>query len=88
MEKAGYCQSCAMPMNVGDAYYGTNADGSENEDYCIYCFKDGDFTSDVTMEEMIVISIPHMISAHPELDEEAVRRQMEEYFPTLKRWSK
>ena len=32
---------------------GTNADGSKNEDYCIYCYKDGKFTNDCTMDEMI-----------------------------------
>ena len=30
-----------------------NADGSPNEDYCIYCCKDGRFAQDVTMEQMI-----------------------------------
>ena len=35
------CQSCAMPMS-DDSLYGTNADGSKNSDYCIYCYKDGE----------------------------------------------
>nr|WP_288661187.1 zinc ribbon domain-containing protein [uncultured Alistipes sp.] len=30
-----------------------NTDGSPNEDYCIYCCKDGRFAQDVTMEQMI-----------------------------------
>ena len=32
---------------------GTNADGSKNEDYCMYCYKDGGFTTDCSMDEMI-----------------------------------
>ena len=32
---------------------GTNADGTQNEEYCIYCYKDGAFTGDFTMEEMV-----------------------------------
>jgi general stress protein 26 len=32
---------------------GTNADGSKNEDYCMYCYKDGQFLQDCTMDEMI-----------------------------------
>ena len=27
--------------------------GSKNEDYCMYCYKDGKFLQDCTMDEMI-----------------------------------
>ena len=46
-----FCQSCGMPLT--QEILGTNADGSKNEDYCMYCYKDGKFTQDCTMEEMI-----------------------------------
>ena len=46
-----FCQSCGMPLT--DEVLGTNADGSKNEDYCMYCYKDGKFLQDCTMEEMI-----------------------------------
>ena len=46
-----FCQSCGMPLT--DEILGTNADGSKNEDYCIYCYRDGKFLQDCTMEEMI-----------------------------------
>ena len=46
-----FCQSCGMPMT--NETLGTNADGSRNDDYCIYCYKDGKFTQDMTMEQMI-----------------------------------
>ncbi len=46
-----FCQSCGMPLNNHN--HGTNADGTPNEDYCIYCYKDGKFTQDLTMEQMI-----------------------------------
>ena len=39
-----------MPM-ADEELFGTNADGSKNEDYCIYCFKDGEFTSDMDKEQ-------------------------------------
>ena len=39
-----FCQSCGMPLT--DEVLGTNADGSKNEEYCIYCYKDGAFTGD------------------------------------------
>ena len=46
-----FCQSCGMPLinNV----LGTNADGSKNEDYCMYCYKDGKFLQECTMDDMI-----------------------------------
>ena len=57
---------------------------------CIYCFKDGRFTQNVTMDEMI----EHCANFVDDFNEgtglnltrdEAVR-QMQIYFPTLKRW--
>ncbi|MBR6920026.1 MAG: zinc ribbon domain-containing protein, partial [Bacteroidales bacterium] len=46
-----FCQSCGMPLT--EEMLGTNADGSKNGDYCSYCYKDGAFTNDCTMDEMI-----------------------------------
>ena len=46
-----FCQSCGMPLT--NEILGTNADRSKNEDYCMYCYKDGKFTQDCTMDEMI-----------------------------------
>ncbi|MDE6146321.1 MAG: zinc ribbon domain-containing protein, partial [Muribaculaceae bacterium] len=46
-----FCQSCGMPLT--NDVFGTNADGTQNEDYCIYCYKDGKFAQDMTMEQMI-----------------------------------
>ncbi|MBP5277531.1 MAG: zinc ribbon domain-containing protein [Prevotella sp.] len=46
-----FCQSCGMPLT--EDVLGTNADGSKNEDYCKYCYKDGQFLQVFTMDEMI-----------------------------------
>ena len=46
------CQSCAMSLKE-EKYFGTNNDSTKNEDYCIFCFKDGEFTYEMTMNEMI-----------------------------------
>ena len=40
-------------MPLAENILGTNADGSKNEEYCIYCYKDGAFTGDFTMEQMV-----------------------------------
>lgn len=82
-----FCQSCGMPMNDADGLYGTNADGSKNEEYCKYCFENGAFTFQGTMEEMIAICTPHMVAAHPDMSENDAKNAMREWFPTLKRWN-
>ena len=81
-----YCQSCAMPMGATDEMYGTNADGSKNKDYCKYCFENGAFTTNCTMDEMIEICVPHMVSAHSDMNEDDARKMMHESLPKLKRW--
>lgn len=82
-----FCQSCAMPLENAELY-GTNADGSRNEDYCCYCFKDGAFTKDETMEEMIETCVPFVSKGNPYPNEATARKAMLEYFPQLKRWRK
>ena len=51
-----FCQSCGMPL-ADPGLFGTNADGTPNTEYCLYCYKDGDFTADLTMDEMIAKGI-------------------------------
>ena len=81
-----FCQCCGMRMGDGDEMYGTNADGSKNEDYCQYCFEKGEFTFRGTMEEMVEVCVPHMVAAHPDMTKEEARAGMLAWFPTLKRW--
>ncbi|MCL2687742.1 MAG: zinc ribbon domain-containing protein [Methanobrevibacter sp.] len=78
-----FCQSCGMPMTDKD--YGDNADGATNKDYCKFCYQNGEFTSDITMEEMIDFCVPKMVE-NSEFSEEEARKMMKEMFPTLKRW--
>ena len=54
-----FCQSCGMPLN--DQVLGTNADGSKNEEYCMYCYKDGKFLQDCTMEVLTDAKSKEMI---------------------------
>lgn len=81
------CQSCEMPMTE-DKHFGTNADGSKNEDYCVYCYKDGKFTSDSTMEEVIEMCIQPCLDLGVFPDADTARSTMMESFPKLKRWKK
>lgn len=47
-----FCQSCGMPMKKDPLHGGTNADGTQNELYCSYCYREGTYTFNGTVEEM------------------------------------
>lgn len=84
-----YCQSCGMPMPT-DEFLGKNADGSQNTDYCIYCYEEGEFNQNCTMDEMIDHCIGFLdefnkSAEHPMSKDEAIAN-MKKFFPTLKRW--
>lgn len=83
-----YCQCCGMPMGDTNELYGTEQDGSKSKDYCKYCYENGAFTSDCTMEEMIEFCVPVMVKENPGMSEDKAREMMTQYFPTLKRWMK
>lgn len=91
METKIWCQSCGMPLEQPENF-GTNKDGSRNEEYCVYCFKNGEFTSDVTMDRMIELNLRYLDEFNKDSDVkftvEQARASMKEFFPTLKRWKK
>ena len=83
-----FCQSCGMPLT--DDVLGTNADGSKNEEYCIYCYKDGAFTGDFTMEEMAEFCAQFVDEYNKNtgqsLTREEYKQMLLQYYPSLKRW--
>lgn len=87
MTKMLICQSCEMPLTE-EKLFGTNRDGSKNEDYCIYCFENGEFHTDETMEEMIESCIKPCLEHGVYPDAGTARAAMLESFPKLKRWQK
>lgn len=84
--KEKFCQSCGMPMGEGDDLFGTNSDGSKSGDYCSYCYGNGEFKGDFTMDEMINLCVPNMVAANSGMTEDVARQQMNKFFPLLKRW--
>ena len=46
------CQSCAMPLTQIEEI-GTESDGGVSVDYCHFCYKDGAFTHNRSIDEMI-----------------------------------
>ena len=85
-----FCQSCGMPLS--DDVLGTNADGSKNDEYCMYCYREGMFLQDCTMEEMIEHCAQFVGVVNEGLDKPITKEeyigQMKMYFPHLKRWRK
>ena len=79
------CQSCGMPI-VSDEKLGTNSDNTINEDYCKYCYKDGEFIDKVAMEEYIEMCSKYGNQAGMTNDE--MKKHCSKLFPTLKRWKK
>lgn len=78
------CQCCGTPFSVPNMPFGTNADGSENHDYCKWCYQDGEFTSS-GLDEIIEYNVPYLMQATGYTQEEAVSF-MGAVLPTLKRW--
>ena len=79
------CQSCGMPIKIREQL-GTNKDGSINDDYCQYCYKDGEFIDRVTMEEYIEMCSKYGSQAG--MTNEKMKEYCTKLFPTLKRWQK
>lgn len=79
------CQSCGMPMESEDVL-GTNADGSINEDYCKYCYTNGEFIDQVSMEEYIEMC--SQFGAQAGMTNTEMKAYCQKLFPTLKRWKK
>ncbi len=77
------CQSCGMAMHQSD--YGKNAYGSSSTEYCRYCYPNGSFSKNETMEEMIESCIPFYIGERFKTDTE-VREYLTKLYPALKRW--
>ena len=74
------CQSCGMPITAEQM--GRERDGTLNPNYCKWCWDNGDFCADCTMEEMVDFCLPHM----PFGDEASNRKFLMDLLPTLDRW--
>lgn len=86
---AGLCQSCGMALEH-DSDKGTEQDGSKSEEFCAFCYQQGKFTQDITMEEIIELNLRDLDEwnkvAGLQLTEQEARIQLREFLPTLKRW--
>lgn len=78
-----FCQSCGMPI-VEEKMKGTDKNGALTAEFCTYCYQEGTFIQDVTMEEMIAICVPHMVDSG--MPEKEARALLENTLPNLARW--
>ena len=76
------CQCCGMPLS-GDEIMGHDKSGAINENYCKWCYADGDYTySD--MDDLIDVCVKHM--ADENFTEENAREYMKNLLPKLDYW--
>lgn len=76
------CQCCGMPLE--DEIMSKEKDGSINEEYCKWCYKDGNFTYN-DMESLI--SFCENTMSNETFSKQQVRDYMSNLLPKLKHWS-
>ena len=77
------CQCCGMPLE--DATTSKEHDGSFNEEYCKWCYTDGELKY-TSKEQLIDFCVEHMSSES--WPAEQVRAHMEAIVPKLAHWRK
>ena len=83
------CQSCGMPISVQFQNLGTNANGTNSDQYCSFCFKNGAFTQpDLRVEDMIKMSIENMTGDDLRMPLDRATELAHRVIPTLGRWKK
>lgn len=85
------CQSCGMNLKA-PRDFGANADGTPSREYCHYCYQNGVFTRDATMEEMLETNLEYLDHWNEEtgnnLTIEQARPLLRDFLSTLKRWKR
>ena len=77
------CQCCGMPLE--DSNISKEIDGFFNEEYCKWCYADGEYTYD-NMDDLIDFCANHMANEH--FTSEQVRAYMKDMLPKLNYWKK
>jgi radical SAM superfamily enzyme len=85
MENKQFCQSCSMPLDKPEMK-GTEKDGAESNEYCIYCYQNGTFINPtMTLDEMKVLVKEQMEKR--KMDSTIINMAVSS-LPGLKRWRK
>ena len=75
------CQCCGMPLEDDNISKGT--DGFFNEEYCKWCYADGEYMYH-DMDDLIDVCVGHM--ANEQFGPEQVRAYMKDMLPKLNYW--
>lgn len=78
------CQCCGMPLSE-DSLISREADGSYNEDYCKWCYADGDFAYK-SKDALLDFLVSHMPNPDHLADEDR-RARFDAYLSQLKHWN-
>lgn len=76
------CQCCGMPLE-DDSVISRETDNSFNEDYCKWCYTDGQFVYK-NMDELLDFLISHM--SNDNFTPEQAKAYFSEQLPKLKHW--
>ncbi len=77
------CQCCGMPLD--DSSTSKEPDGTYNEEYCKWCYTDGQFVY-TSLEELTDFLVGHM--SNENWAPAQVRTYLEEQLPKLNYWQK
>lgn len=77
------CQCCGMPLE--DSNISKEKDGLFNEEYCKWCYADGEYMYH-NMDDLIEVCVGHMASEN--FSAEQAREYMKNRLPTLNYWKK
>ena len=75
------CQCCGMPLEDGSI--SREVDGFFNEEYCKWCYADGEYMYH-DMDDLIEVCVSHMASE--QFPSEQARSYMQELLPKLNYW--
>lgn len=75
------CQCCGMPLE--DSNISKESDGLFNEDYCKWCYADGEYMYH-DMDDLIEVCVKHM--TNEDFSAEQARTYMKEMLPKLDYW--
>lgn len=79
-----YCQSCGMILR-DPSQYAAEADGTLTDQFCKWCYDQGTYVEDITMDDMIEDCAPRLAEYMHGTTDEAVSL-MGAVLPSLKRW--
>ncbi len=77
------CQCCGMPLE--DSVISKEKDGDFNEDYCKWCYADGEYMYS-NMDDLIDVCVKNMVSE--EHSESEIRSYLKATLPKLDYWSR